>query len=116
MIVIDTPLLATFREAGPCEHCHRWSNPREPHHLHTRGFGGGQRVDIVINLMGLCLVCHRAFHDGNIPFDALLQIVAKREGVIDSLMDLLILQIRNAAKGSMSKAEIQKAIQELRTV
>jgi hypothetical protein len=49
----------------------------EPHHIRTRGAGG---EDIPENLIQLCGVHHRAFHDGKINRNELIEIVAEREG------------------------------------
>lgn len=49
----------------------------EPHHIRTRGAGG---EDIRENLVQLCGTHHRAFHDGNIDRNGLIEIVAQREG------------------------------------
>lgn len=49
----------------------------EPHHIRTRGAGGS---DIRENLIQLCGEHHRMFHDGNLDRNILIQIVAKREG------------------------------------
>lgn len=59
-----------------CEYCGRCAEG-EPHHIFTRGAGGR---DIKENLIELCFDCHRAAHDGHIRRDALLGLVAKREG------------------------------------
>lgn len=48
----------------------------EPHHIFTRGAGGR---DIQENLIQLCTRCHIMFHNGDIPRDVLLGIVADRE-------------------------------------
>lgn len=82
MKVVCPELLAEFRSAPKCELCGRWTpNGAEPHHLVGRGHGGGCRLDVRKNIVALCLYCHRARHDGNIPQSVLLAIVANREGV-----------------------------------
>lgn len=48
----------------------------EPHHIFTRGSGG---QDIRENLIQLCTRCHIAVHNGAIPRDVLIRIVADRE-------------------------------------
>lgn len=60
-------------------YCERCGKPAtgEPHHLRYRSHGGS---DIPENLIQLCFDCHRAVHDGKIPRDELLKIVAEREG------------------------------------
>lgn len=51
--------------------------PGEPHHIRTRGAGGG---DIRENLIQLCGEHHRAVHDGRLDRHFLIETVAKREG------------------------------------
>ena len=56
----------------------------EPHHINTRGSGGG---DIRENLIQLCSECHRSTHSGNKPSkeDCLL-VIGQREGkTIDAI-------------------------------
>ncbi len=83
MKIIDEPTLDCFRGPGVCELCLKRVKNRDPHHIHTRGAG---RLDIRINLIALCTAfsggdnCHQRAHDGHVPRDRLLAIVAKREG------------------------------------
>jgi len=58
-----------------CERCGRPADI-EPHHVFTRGAGG---QDIPENLIQLCTACHIAAHDGRIRRDELIRIVADRE-------------------------------------
>lgn len=51
--------------------------PGEPHHIRTRGAGGS---DIRENLIQLCGEHHRAYHDGHIDRHHLILVVAEREG------------------------------------
>ncbi|WP_028987634.1 hypothetical protein [Thermicanus aegyptius] len=51
--------------------------PGEPHHIRTRGAGGS---DIRENLIQLCGEHHRAYHDGHIDRHHLILAVAGREG------------------------------------
>ena len=81
MNIIDEALLNEFRWPGLCEWCKTPRDRRHPHHIFSRGMGGKQRLDIRINLVGLCPRCHVSHHDGNRPSRAeLLVLVAKREG------------------------------------
>lgn len=48
-------------EHAYCEVCGRPAEP--PHHIQTRGAGGGDEPD---NLMSLCLLHHREIHDHGI--------------------------------------------------
>ncbi len=77
MQVIDPKLLTLFR-TGPCGWCGHWV-ACEPHHLFSRGMGGGSQLDIRINLLSLCRSCHDAFHLGHICRFDLLAVVAARE-------------------------------------
>lgn len=85
MIILDRPLLASFRTPGPCEMCHRMSRSRrEPHHVIHRGMGGGRRLDIRINLISLGMPCgcscHSAYHTtGELQPEDFLATIAKRE-------------------------------------
>ena len=80
MIVIDEALLDEFRNAGRCEWCHR-KRQVEGHHVMCKGMGGGARMDVRINLIALCRVCHTLVHAGTIDRDMIIEIVAAREGV-----------------------------------
>ena len=76
METIDETLLDEFRESA-CEICSR-RPPSEPHHIESRGMGGGNRKDIRSNLVALCAKHHREVHDGNIKRDVLKAIVSFR--------------------------------------
>lgn len=56
----------------------------EPHHIKTRGAGGS---DVPENLVQLCGRCHRAAHDGKIPKERLLRIVARRLRITDAELE-----------------------------
>ena len=61
-----------------CEICGQRTNI-EPHHINTRGSGGG---DIKENLIQLCTQCHINTHSGQYPTkDDCLNRVAEREGI-----------------------------------
>ena len=61
-----------------CEYCGAVTNI-EPHHINTRGSGGG---DIKENLIQLCTRCHINTHSGQYPTkEDCLKIVAEREGI-----------------------------------
>lgn len=85
MIIIDEKLLDEFRTNGRCEWCGFYCQRREAAHIFARGMGGGGRLDIRINLVGLggpgeC-DCHGSSHRGDAPTQIdLLAIVAQREG------------------------------------
>lgn len=62
VVIIDEKLLKEFRKPGACEWCGRWSDPRQPHHIIKRGQGGGNRMDLRLNLISFghqyCCDCH----------------------------------------------------------
>ena len=60
-----------------CERCGRAAGI-EPHHIFTRGAGGKENKE---NLIQLCPACHIGAHDGHIQREELLGIVAQREGM-----------------------------------
>jgi len=75
-------LLDEFRFKPRCEWCGRlMCNERlHPHHIFGRGMGGWSRMDVRINLVGLCAEDHAAHHNGQRPLTIdLLAIVAARE-------------------------------------
>lgn len=85
MIVISEKTLETYRQAGDCEWCGLWLPRRHPHHCMSRGSGGGTRLDIPANLMGLCPFfqgnnCHLRFGDDPRCRPRFLEILSKREG------------------------------------
>jgi hypothetical protein len=78
--IIDEPLLHEFRCRPWCEHCLQPAFcTLEVHHLRGKGMGGWSRFDVKENLISLCRACHQAYHDGRIPKEHLLAIVARRE-------------------------------------
>jgi hypothetical protein len=85
MPIIDEAVLDAFRGPGFCELCGKRVRRREPHHLTARGFGGGTRYDVRINLLALCATfsggdnCHHAAHESKVSRENLLAIIAKRE-------------------------------------
>ena len=50
------------RDANTCQHCGCWTKS-PPHHVKHRSQGGDDTLE---NLITLCIVCHRAVHDGKI--------------------------------------------------
>lgn len=87
MRIVDEILLSRFRLAPHCEYCRRaLRRPAEPHHLLTRGHGGGARLDIAVNLVSLgCAFdcgCHHRFHAGLIPRCDLVALVCQRERLL----------------------------------
>lgn len=49
------------RSGGICEYCHSRKATDYPHHLNERGMGGGRGLDILINMLDVCPICHN--HD-----------------------------------------------------
>lgn len=99
MKILDPDLLAEFRNAVRCEWCRRPNGDGlDPHHLYGRGMGGGNRLDIRLNLLSLCRVCHQEFHDGQIPRFSLLAIVAFRENMLQDRIEEIIHRIRRLPK------------------
>ena len=105
MIVIDEPLLDSFRNA-PCELCGR--RPASPHHLWAKGAGGGSRLDLPINLIALCPPCHQNVHAGNIPRSLLLLAVARRERTTPGKIQDIIWKMRRTP-GTLTLQEAEKS-------
>ncbi len=83
MRVVSEETLEWFRKGGPCQWCHRGAPRRHPHHLISRGMGGGTRLDLTINLVALCPVCHGLTHQGQEPCrEDLLAVVATRYSLL----------------------------------
>ena len=57
-----------------CEICGRFTN-NEPHHIISRGAGG---PDVPENLIQLCPICHVKAHSGDFPKEKLFSIVGRR--------------------------------------
>lgn len=49
------------RSGGICEYCHSRKATDYPHHMNERGMGGGRGLDILINMLDVCGICHN--HD-----------------------------------------------------
>ena len=58
-----------------CEYCGKKNCYTNTHHIKSKGAGGDDTED---NLIELCGVCHRKVHDGLISKQELLKIVRKR--------------------------------------
>ena len=99
MKIIDEVLLDSFRFSTQCEYCKRTVlTGLDPHHMLSRGFGGGTRLDVRINLIALCRECHRRFHDGHILYADLLAIVSARENMLQDDIEREIFRLRRARK------------------
>ena len=60
---------------GWCEYCGK-AGYTETHHIHSKGAGGGDAED---NLVELCWLCHRKAHNAEISKDKLKRIVERRK-------------------------------------
>jgi hypothetical protein len=98
--IVNAKLIAEVGGPGLCEHCLRPSLYREVHHALSIGSGGGGRIDHRLNLLGLCLRCHRELHDGNLSREILWEVIAKREGVSVEEVKVEVYRIRSLPKGS----------------
>lgn len=91
MRIIDADLLAVIRRE-PCAwpDCHR-PGPCQAHHFMARGQGGCTQMDIEINVLPLCLVCHTTHHNGGRPDRSdLLALLASRTGLLqDEVLNAL---------------------------
>ena len=113
MIIINEDLLDQFRAAGPCEWCGKPCQRREPHHIFSRGLGGGGRLDIPCNLVALgssllweC-ACHQAAHAGSISRLQLLLVVGHRECCLASDIEEEVWRLRQ--ERSVSGTRIRTA-------
>ena len=61
-----------------CEYCGKKNCYTNTHHIRSKGAGGD---DIEDNLIELCSNCHRKSHDGLISKQELLRIVRRRKKV-----------------------------------
>lgn len=91
----DEQLLDEFRFAPSCEACGRRVMPLDPHHCYRTRGQGGTRIDLRINLIALCRLCHtQAGIDS--AFNRTLQAkIAQREGTTtERIVDYLNLVLR----------------------
>ena len=98
---------------GPCEYCGFWCNDLHAHHIITRGAGGPEHRLNKLWLGGPWdCNCHGNFHDGRIKREALLEIVAKREGYPSGqhLLEELWRMIRVTKKGKRPEKKRDTAI------
>lgn len=96
--IIDERLLDEFRAEGCCELCRCFAGRREPHHIFAKGMGGGGRLDVRINLLGLCWICHCEVHNGQISRDACMVVVSNRDGMTCEAIQEEIWRLRRAKK------------------
>lgn len=87
MLIVRPEALRLVKMQTRCEYCGKQIRTGlAPHHLTTRGMGGGSRLDVAFGLIGLCPQlqgkdCHNRLHMGKIKDEELLAIVAQRERV-----------------------------------
>ena len=74
--IINRKMIQACRK-NRCEYCGTVTNI-EPHHINTRGSGGG---DIKENLIQLCTQCHINAHSGVLNKEECMEVVAVREGL-----------------------------------
>lgn len=101
MRIEDPALLDEFRHAPRCEVCGQPTRTgADPHHVFARGMGDAFRLDIRENLIALDRRCHNQAHTGQIGQDALLAIIAQRQGTTAEALRLRILYLRRLPKGA----------------
>jgi hypothetical protein len=93
--IINENLLEQFRRKRRCEWCGHSVTGCDPHHVFTRGAG---RLDLRINLIGLCRECHNDVHLGHIARFDLLAVVAAREGMSQDVIEAEIYRLRRLPK------------------
>jgi hypothetical protein len=109
MRIVDQPLLNSFKSPGFCCHCGKKVKSRDPHHLRSRGVGGGNRLDIPLNIISLCSTfsggdnCHQQYHDGKIKPEVLMQLVADREQMPLFILEGLLNWFQRAPKDSIER-------------
>lgn len=105
MKIVKPYLLAHFRAKAWCEWC---GNPGavDPHHIFGRGLGGGTRLDIRINLIALCRICHNAYHSSHIMRTDLLAKVAAREGMLQDDIVSEIYRLRRSPRNAAQEASV----------
>ena len=82
----------------------------EPHHVKSRGAGG---PDIPENLIQLCGNCHRAAHDGRISRERLYRVIARRLRVTDEELRRR-LDAAEGKDGSFDTTELRTIEEEAR--
>ena len=100
MNIKDTNCIEHVREQanGRCENCGRPGN--HVHHIWAKGMGGSP-IDLPINNVNLCHVCHSIHHSGGHPTRLeLIAIVEKREGWKSLEIEEEIYRVRQLPKGA----------------
>lgn len=109
---VEDPDVIKAARKNYCELCGRPAY-KEPHHIKSRGAGGG---DIPENLIQLCAEHHFAAHTGNLPRGDLVKIVAVRENKTPEEICQIIglnLAVDNIKPGNVinSSATLEELIQ-----
>lgn len=63
------------KKSHKCEYCNKKNCYTNTHHIKSKGSGGGDTED---NLIELCSACHRKVHDGIIQKEELIKIIKNR--------------------------------------
>lgn len=101
MKIVNESLLDEFRNALRCEWCKKPAKC-DPHHVFAKGMGGGGRLDVRVNLVALCRVCHTLTHAGEIARYDLLAIIAVREGMLQDKIEEEVWRLRRLKKGEVA--------------
>ena len=97
MRICNDECLALFRGSMNCDWCGLYGQC-EPSHLFARGMGDACRLDVPINLNGLCHTCHMKYHNGHILRISLLALIAQREGETQDIIETEIYRLRSLRK------------------
>ena len=90
MKVVNEALLAEFRGIV-CEAC-RIRVSDHAHHVFGKGCGGGGRLDIRCNILGVCAYDHWRIHNGDIKRPTLLKLISRREKLpVETILDRIYL-------------------------
>lgn len=112
MKVENEEYLDTVRAQTRCECCGRSVPGCEPHHVLAKGMGGGGRMDIPPNVIGLCHLCHQLHHDGNLSRETFLIIIGKRLKMEPADVLQECYRVRRLPKGSVHGYEIIPGVRE----
>ncbi|HMC90197.1 MAG TPA: HNH endonuclease [Gemmataceae bacterium] len=100
MIITNEELLDYFRAKKFCELCARrirYTEQAHPHHVQARGHGGGSRLDVALNVVSACWLCHGEA-DTPEQKDRCLEIIAYREGLLPDQVQEAHLEIVTQTK------------------
>jgi hypothetical protein len=85
MVILNEGLLKYFRSKKLCELCGRpipHGRKAEPHHVKCRGHGGGSRLDVALNLVSACWLCHGQVQEDPQGQARCVEVIAYREGLL----------------------------------